>query len=199
MCSIPYGVQKIHGINDSMVADSPTFYEIADILAEFLSDGYLLGHNTMFDYGFIVQECKRAGLLFKSDYPILDTYKIAKLRCPQLPSYRLIALKEFFGLGSHQSHRALDDVRDCRAIYDILMSDADIDFNIPTPTNLPPKYDEIVKAMLHGTDIIIEYTDNQNRTTVRHIRPLSIYGNTLKAYCHLRNGERHFHLSRIKI
>jgi len=195
---IPWQVQRVHGISNVMVADSPTFCEIAEELAEFLQGGSLLGHNVMFDYGFISHECAGAKVEFSNDFPMLDTYQIAKMRLPMLPSYRLVALKELLGIGVGQTHRALDDVRDCKNVYDILMSTDEIEL-CPQNANplLPPELQPLFDAMLNQTDVVIEYRDMNNRVTERYIRPISIYGDVLKAYCHLRGDERHFKLSRV--
>jgi len=196
---IPQVVQKVHGISDEMVKNSPKFADIAESLALFLRDGSLLGHNIMFDYGFIFHECKRADVTFINEYPLLDTYQIAKMRLPSLPSYRLIALKETLGIGLGQTHRALDDVRDCKAVYDILMSEEEIQLETPALPNVPEHLQIIVDAIIKKRDIFIYYTDSKNNLTTRHIRPIAIYGDTLKAFCYLRQDERHFKLDKISL
>ena len=194
---IPWQVQRVHGISNAMVADSPTFCEIAKVLSEFLQGGSLLGHNVMFDYGFISHECRCAQVEFFNDFPMLDTYHIARMRLPQLPSYRLVALKEMLGVGVGQTHRALDDVRDCKSVYDILMSEREIELCPQNTSPLPNELQPIFDAMINQTDVIIEYRDMNNRITKRRIRPIAVYGDVLKAYCHLRGDERHFKISRI--
>ena len=199
MRSIPYQVQRVHGISNEMVKDSPTFCEIASELSSFLSTGHLLGHNVMFDYGFIRDECALSRVNFAVEYSALDTYHIARMRLPSLPSYRLVALKEVLGIGQGQTHRALDDARDCKSIYDILMSDEEIKLYNPEMPDVPPQLKSIVDAMLNNKDIVILYTDARNKTTERYIRPISIYNGCLKAYCHLRQDERHFTIARISL
>lgn len=48
---------KVHGITDEMVADKPTFAEIAPEFLAFIDGAELVIHNAPFDVGFIDHEC----------------------------------------------------------------------------------------------------------------------------------------------
>lgn len=47
---------KVHGITDEMLADKPTFAEIADEFVEFIKGAELIIHNAPFDVGFMDHE-----------------------------------------------------------------------------------------------------------------------------------------------
>lgn len=51
----------VHGITDAMVADAPTFEEVAPALLHHLSDAVLATYNVSFDYPFLDYELTRAG------------------------------------------------------------------------------------------------------------------------------------------
>src|SRR5690606_11126913 len=56
---IPSFITRLTGINSAMVADAPTFADIAGQLAEFLQGAVFVAHNARFDYGFIRAEFAR--------------------------------------------------------------------------------------------------------------------------------------------
>lgn len=62
--------------------------------------------------------------------------------------------------------------------------------------------DDIKKAINTGSTIEIEYTKNDGTSSVRKLSDVNLsdeYGNMyISAFCHLRNEERTFKISRIK-
>ena len=48
--TIPRYVQALTGISDDMVADAPSFEEIAPTVYEWLKDAVFIAHNVNFDY-----------------------------------------------------------------------------------------------------------------------------------------------------
>ena len=51
--SIPVEVTKINHITDNMVANAPTFPQVAESLSEFIEKSNLVGHNIAFDLAFL--------------------------------------------------------------------------------------------------------------------------------------------------
>ena len=81
--SMPTRAQRIHGISDMMVAQSPTF---SDCYAEFkplLEGAIFVAHNAPFDIGFVNHELELAGLPALTN-KVTDTVKqtIKKLFLP---------------------------------------------------------------------------------------------------------------------
>lgn len=57
---------KVNGITDDMLVDCPTFYEVADEIADWLKDSDLAGFNsTKFDLPMLAEEFERAELAGK--------------------------------------------------------------------------------------------------------------------------------------
>lgn len=62
---IPKEVAAIHGITDEMVADKPTFKEMAKDIANFIDNADLAGYNSLkFDVPLLVEEFLRADIDF---------------------------------------------------------------------------------------------------------------------------------------
>lgn len=74
---IPEDSTKIHGITNEMVADKPTFAEIAEEMLEFFGDSPLVAHNASFDMNFINYQLELEGFA-KPENPVVDTLRIAK-------------------------------------------------------------------------------------------------------------------------
>src|SRR5512139_2658331 len=64
---IPAFIQQLTGIRNEMVADAPTFAEVAEELAERLQGRLFIAHNARFDYGFVKSEYHRIGQRFRAD------------------------------------------------------------------------------------------------------------------------------------
>jgi DNA polymerase-3 subunit epsilon len=106
---IPPNIQALTGINDAMVADSPTFEELAPQLHERLADKVLVAHNARFDYGFLRNEFRRLGL----DYApkVLCTVKLSRRLYPQERRHNLDSLIQRHNLSCDTRHRALADAK----------------------------------------------------------------------------------------
>ena len=105
---IPQEVIAIHGIDDSMVAEAPTFQKMAREIYDFMHDCDLAGHNIKrFDLPFLMEEFNRVGLVFPA-WPckIYDTCEIFRQVMPHtLEGAAAYFLKETYTEG----HRAATD------------------------------------------------------------------------------------------
>ncbi|MHB9108631.1 MAG: exonuclease domain-containing protein [Armatimonadota bacterium] len=200
-CHIPASATAIHGITDAMVADCPSAAELLPAFVEFCQATAVIAHNAKFDIGFLRMESERTGIpLFTS--PVLDSCAMARRRLPGMPNYRLETLTRLLvKKGKRQQHRALQDARDCLAVY--LHA---VQAGVPSPpeeaVTRPPDsaHLELLRlAHSRGDLLMIEYQDGRGRKTRRAIRPMQFDPNYLvvEAYCHLRNDTRHFYLDRI--
>lgn len=104
---IPSFISRLTGISNAMVADAPTFADIADELAAFLQGAVFVAHNAKFDYGFIRSEFARCEIPF--DMPQLCTVVNMRRYYPGLASYSLGKLCEEFEIKLNNHHRALAD------------------------------------------------------------------------------------------
>ena len=104
---IPAHITRITGISNAMVADAPTFAQIADDFAAFMGEAIFCAHNVNFDYGFISAEYRRLERWFR--YPKLCTCAKMRQLYPGLRSYSLKNLCREYEIPLETHHRALCD------------------------------------------------------------------------------------------
>ena len=125
---IPRRIVKMTGITNEMVADAPTFDEVADPLVELLGRRVLVAHNGTFDINFLngeLDRCRGTRLVNTT----LCTVKMARKLAPGLDSYRLGAVAEYFGIGIEDRHRALGDAAATAEVF-IRLLDLAVDEDI---------------------------------------------------------------------
>jgi DNA polymerase III epsilon subunit len=108
---IPAEATRIHNITDEMVAQAPGRREILPKIIEFIGGACLVGHNIKFDLDFLCYELSLIGRRIHDGTPAIDTIKMAKRLLPQLSTYRLGNLAQYFGANVQETHRALSDVK----------------------------------------------------------------------------------------
>jgi ATP-dependent DNA helicase DinG len=108
---IPNEVIELTGITNAMVASAPTLREVLPKLLMFVGNDAIVGHNVMFDLGFL----RQAGI-FNQNLPV-DTFEVANVLLPNAPRYGLGTLVQFLGIPLPATHRALDDARATTALY----------------------------------------------------------------------------------
>jgi DNA polymerase III epsilon subunit family exonuclease len=102
--SIPFRVQRLTGITSKDVAGAPNFESISRQLQQFLGDYPIVGHSIPFDAGFL----RRRGLVHNN--PLIDTFELATVLLPSLPSYNLGQVGEALGAPlTPGRHRAMVD------------------------------------------------------------------------------------------
>ena len=106
---IPYGIQALTGITDDMVANAPTFRQLADDLFERLEGRVVVAHNARFDYGFLKREFEREG--FNYNARTLCTVRLSRKLYPGHARHNLDALMERHGISCAARHRALGDAQ----------------------------------------------------------------------------------------
>lgn len=115
---VPARITEMTGITNEMVTGKRTIKEVLPDFLEFSEDLVLIGHNLMFDYSFLKQNAVNLSKVFERDG--VDTLKIARTFLADLPSRRLDALCEHFGILDENHHRALNDVTVTWELYKIL-------------------------------------------------------------------------------
>jgi len=104
---IPRNIQILTGISDDMVANQPSFEELATEIYDLLKDKLFIAHNARFDYGFLRAAFKRVGIDFKPK--VLCTVKLSRLLFPHQERHNLDTLIQVHGLRVDARHRALGD------------------------------------------------------------------------------------------
>ena len=104
---IPEFIQRLTGIRNDMVADAPTFAEVAEELRTRLHGKLFIAHNARFDYSFVKQEFRRLGQRFQAD--VLCTVRLSRKLFPEHHKHNLDSLIVRHGLYAEGRHRALAD------------------------------------------------------------------------------------------
>ena len=112
--SIPEKIQKLTGIDDSMVKNAPTIEQVLPEFLKFAGDAPFVAHNASFDTGFINIQCRRLEL--GSPRPALDTLALARQLVPELRAHKLNHLTKHFQIELENHHRAVDDAIACAHI-----------------------------------------------------------------------------------
>ena len=117
-CSIPADIRNLTGITNEMVRDAPTFSQLRREVFERLEGHVFVAHNARFDYGFLKNELRRAGVKYTAD--VLCTVRLSRRLYPEAIGHNLDSLVERHGL--HEAfapetaartgrHSALGDAR----------------------------------------------------------------------------------------
>lgn len=116
--AIPERIVELTGITDEMVKDAPAIEEIlSDVIA--FCDGFpLLGHQIIFDYGFLTQAAVNMKIKFEKE--AIDTLKLCRYLMPGAEKKNLGAACAYFGIEPDASHRALSDAMSAHLLYEKL-------------------------------------------------------------------------------
>jgi len=112
---IPFEIEKLTGIQDSMVVDAPVIEEILPSFLAFCEGCVLVAHNAGFDMGFIIENAGRMGL--PTEYTYVDTVGIARILLPNQAKHTLDAVAKTLGVSLENHHRAVDDAEATAEIF----------------------------------------------------------------------------------
>ena len=104
---IPYRIEELTHINDSMVVGAP---KIETVLPEFLAfceGSVMVAHNADFDVSFIMKKAEQLGMQFQPTY--VDTVAMARYLLPNLNRFKLDTVAKAIGVNLDNHHRAVDD------------------------------------------------------------------------------------------
>ena len=104
---IPYEIENLTGINDSMVMDAGTIEEVLPEFMEFCRNCVMVAHNADFDMSFIKHNLKLQGM--EQTFTIVDTVSLARTLLPELNRYKLDTVAKALGVSLKNHHRAVDD------------------------------------------------------------------------------------------
>ncbi|HSK13639.1 MAG TPA: exonuclease domain-containing protein, partial [Phnomibacter sp.] len=117
---IPHYITALTGIRSSMVADAPTFADVAPRLFELLQGRIFVAHNVNFDHSFLYHQFKKADILWQPKK--LCTVRYARKVLPGLPSYSLGNLCRSLGIAIEDRHRAGGDVEATVKLFEYLLA-----------------------------------------------------------------------------
>ena len=159
---IPFRIEKLTGINDSMVMEAEPIEKILPEFLEFCGDAVMVAHNAGFDTSFIINNAERLGI--KYDPTIMDTVLLAQFVIPNLHNYKLDMLCKHLAVSLENHHRAVDDAQATAYIYlkmVKMLEERDI-FDLDKLNEAGKLDDEAIKK-LHQYHCIILASSEQGR------------------------------------
>lgn len=121
---IPERASMVNGITDDMVSDAPTIEPVLMEFIDFIEDYPLVGHNIAnFDMKFIYRYMRNLyGKVMDNDF--IDTLPLSRQVLPQLTSYKLVSLAQYYDISTIGAHRALNDCAMNQMVYERLRSES---------------------------------------------------------------------------
>ncbi|MFL2611328.1 MAG: PolC-type DNA polymerase III [Flavobacteriaceae bacterium] len=120
-------VQRLTGINNDLVKDSPKFIDVSKEIFEITKNKIIVAHNVGFDYRVIKNEFQNINIKYIRD--TLCTVDLSKLIFPDLKSYKLTNLLSNFGILNENPHRANSDALGTVELFKIL-NHKDLDMKV---------------------------------------------------------------------
>lgn len=115
---IPPMITQLTGITNEMVRNEPPIKAVVQEFEDFVGNCPVLGHNVRFDLSFL----RKQKILEFND--TIDTYELAAVFLPTASRYNLGALGQLLSIPFPATHRALDDARVTRVVYEKLIHKA---------------------------------------------------------------------------
>ncbi|MCF7822952.1 MAG: ribonuclease H-like domain-containing protein [Candidatus Marinimicrobia bacterium] len=140
---IPKFIEKLTGIDDEMVRNSPSFEDVVDDLYDFLGNHPLVAHNVYFDHNFLsVKRDLIDGYPLKNQ--LIDTLSLVRTVRYDMINHKLGTVAEFYGLSKEGAHRADYDADLVADILLILVSEM---------SRLSPDVLQVLISVLDGSDL----------------------------------------------
>ncbi|EDP97777.1 exonuclease domain-containing protein [Kordia algicida OT-1] len=117
---IPTHITALTGIDNAMVADAPTFAEIAKEVLSITKDSIFVAHNVNFDYNVIRNEFKAIDLDFRRKK--LCTVRLSRALIPGFKSYSLGKLCKSLNIHISDRHRARGDAAATVILFQLLLT-----------------------------------------------------------------------------
>ncbi|MFP2995037.1 exonuclease domain-containing protein [Spongiivirga sp. MCCC 1A20706] len=124
-CDIPMFITGLTGIDNTMVANAPTFSEIANKVVAFSRDCIFVAHSVHFDFNVIKYEL--AGLNIDFQRKKLCTVRLSRKLIPGYRSYSLGKLCTALEIPLSDRHRARGDAHATVLLFEKLLNQPDAD------------------------------------------------------------------------
>ncbi len=112
---IPFEIEKLTGINDSMVINAPFIETVLPEFLEFCGNAVLVAHNANFDMSFIKENARNQGI--RREFTYVDTVGIARILLPHQAKHTLDAVAKTLNISLENHHRAVDDAEATAEIF----------------------------------------------------------------------------------
>lgn len=112
---IPFRIEQLTSINDTMVIGEPSVDVVLPEFLKFCEGACLVAHNADFDTSFITRKAADLGITYEPTY--LDTVTLAQFLIPNLHNYKLDTLCKHLSISLENHHRAVDDAEATAGIF----------------------------------------------------------------------------------
>ncbi|MBE5922654.1 MAG: PolC-type DNA polymerase III [Lachnospiraceae bacterium] len=156
---IPFNIEQLTGINDSMVVGARTIDAVLPDFLRFCEGAAVVAHNAEFDMGFIAAKAAELGVPCR--FTIVDTLPLARVLLPKLSKYKLDAVAKALNVSLENHHRAVDDA-ECTAHIFVKFIEMLIEQGIDTlagVNELGKSSEELVKKLPTYHAIILAAND----------------------------------------
>ncbi len=116
---IPFRIENLTGINDSMVIGAQTVEEVLPRFLAFCEGAVMVAHNAGFDMSFIQKNAYDLGL--DREYTVVDTVGLSRFLLPELSKYKLDNVAKALKVSLENHHRAVDDAECTAEIFKKLL------------------------------------------------------------------------------
>lgn len=113
--SIPYEIEQLTGITDTMLKNAGVLEDVLPRFLEFCEGSVLVAHNAQFDVNFI--RLKAAELGIKVEYTVADTMTMARVLLHELKTFNLKSVTKATGVLLENHHRAVDDAEATAGVF----------------------------------------------------------------------------------
>ena len=115
---VDFFVQKLTGIKDKDLKNCKIFKDYAGVIKKLLNNKVIVGHNVSYDYRVLKNEFNEIGLKFEAK--TLCTIELSKKLFPDLKSYKLKQICDYFNIQLCNHHRAFDDAKATTELFKII-------------------------------------------------------------------------------
>jgi len=221
---ISAGAYAVNQISPQMVADAPSFAEIADQFAEMMHDCVLVAYNAPFDLSFLESEFRLAGHRPLKN-PVVDALALARQLLPGLDRYPQENVAQVIGIAFPVKHRATGDAFVTAQIFMMFVGILN-GYDMTTVADLQrsdlcrhlhtKRLDMVGTALTGGRRLWIRYLSPFNgEISERFVTPKQVAKQVsagypqrsrrnaspevayLIAHCHTADAERNFRIDRI--
>ncbi len=117
---IPFEIEKLTGLSDEMVMNSPGIEEVLPRFLVFCEGAVMVAHNAGFDMSFLYANAGRLKLPLKKT--VVDTVGLARVLLPELSKYKLDVVAKALHISLENHHRAVDDAEATAGIFQAFIS-----------------------------------------------------------------------------
>ena len=190
-----------------MLVGAPTFATLLPQIHALLQDAVLVAHNARFDVGFLRHEWQLAGHTFPF-LAVADTLALAQARY-RFRHNSLGAIASELGVTPTALHRAMADVCTTWQVWQRFVADMRQEGPVILAHVLYPHSRRPMEDHSHGNyprRLFLLASPCSSTTTGKSprycvVQPLEVYYERghgyIRAFCYLRQEERHFRLDRI--